>query len=128
MNAKRMQDIEGRSRELFQESVEGLDMRLRSRLTQARHAALAAAGAGSRPRWMSFTPAFGAAAALVMAVGLWVGHGAQERGSLPDARNGLEDLELVASNDPLEFLQDDPEFYDWVQKSDAAVAPGGSTG
>ena len=33
--------LENRSRELFEDSVAGLDMRTRSRLTQARHAALA---------------------------------------------------------------------------------------
>ena len=44
--------FEVRSRELFQESVDAVDMRMRSRLTQARHAALdAAAGAKRRP-WL----------------------------------------------------------------------------
>jgi hypothetical protein len=34
--------FEERARELFHDSVEGLDMRVRSRLTQARYAALEA--------------------------------------------------------------------------------------
>jgi len=55
--------FEARSRELFQESVDGMDMRLRSRLTQARHAALDAAAAAKRRPWLlrfgTWTPAAG---------------------------------------------------------------------
>ena len=58
--------IEARSRELFQESVDAMDMRLRSRLTQARHAALDAAAAGRRRPWLTrmgaWTPAAGVTA------------------------------------------------------------------
>jgi hypothetical protein len=125
-------DVERRSRELYDESVDGVDMRTRSRLTQARHAALAAAdGVAARPRWMSLAPAYGAAAALVLGVALWVNHANSDKfTAMADGRNGIEDLELVVSNDQLEFLQDDPEFYEWADKSDAAGAapPGGTTG
>ena len=41
--------FETRSRALFQDSVDGLDMRIRSRLTQARSAALEARSIGRRP-------------------------------------------------------------------------------
>jgi hypothetical protein len=124
------QDIERRSRELYDESVDGVDMRIRSRLTQARHAAVAAAdGAAARPRWLSLAPAYGAAAALVLGVALWVNHANSDKlTAMTDGRNGIEDLELVASNDQLEFLQDDPEFYEWAEKSDAAgAAPASGT-
>ena len=39
--------FEERSRALFQDSVDGLDLRMRSRLTQARSAALEAAAAAA---------------------------------------------------------------------------------
>ena len=69
--------LEARSRALFQESVERIDMRTRSRLTQARHAALEAAER-ARPRaWFMrlpvLTSAAGVAAAAVLGVSLWVG-------------------------------------------------------
>ena len=43
--------FEARSRALFHDSVDGLDMRIRSRLTQARSAALEAAH-GRRRHWV----------------------------------------------------------------------------
>ena len=120
--------IEQRSRALFDTSVDRVDMRIRSRLTQARHAALDAAAARSphaRSRWIFWTPAFGAAAAVVLGVALWAGHGASDGlSAMSDAHSGLEDLELVASNDQMELLQDDIEFYDWVDKAPASDTAG----
>ncbi len=67
--------FETRSRALFQDSVEGLDMRIRSRLTQARSAALEAAQ--QRRSWWSgwkvWTPAAGVTAAAILGVVLWIG-------------------------------------------------------
>ena len=56
------QDFEKRAQEVLQESVSRLDGRTRSRLTQARHAALAQLEKPARLRWRSYVPA-GAAAA-----------------------------------------------------------------
>ena len=47
--ATRSDSFEERSRALFQDSVDGLDFAMRSRLTQARNAAIEAASAGRRP-------------------------------------------------------------------------------
>lgn len=122
-------DLERRSRELYQESVEHLDMRTRSRLTQARHAALAAAGGATRPRWVSWAPLYGISAALVLGIALWLGSANSDRLTvMTDGRNGIEDLELVASNDQLEFLQEDPEFYEWAENSDAIGFGAGDAG
>ena len=44
MNEQDNDALEMRSRALFQDSVDGLDMRIRSRLTQARSAALESLG------------------------------------------------------------------------------------
>ena len=61
--------FEEHSRKLFQESVDAMDMRLRSRLTQARHAALDAAAAAKCGPWLlrmgTWTPAAGVTAVTV---------------------------------------------------------------
>lgn len=125
MNQQSEQDIERRSRALYDKSVDNLDMRTRSRLTQARHAALAAAEKRSPLRWLTWTPVYGAVAAVVLGVALWIGHAGTDRMlATTDSRSGLEDLELVASNDQLELLQDDIEFYDWIDKSAANDSAG----
>lgn len=76
--------FERNARALLEESVSRIDARTRSRLNQARHAALAAAGT-PRPRWLSsFTlmpAASAAAAALLVAFVLWQRQPAGERRS-----------------------------------------------
>ena len=66
--------FERNARTVLEESVRRIDARTRSRLNQARHAALEAAQHAPHGRWRSFTlmPAAGAAAAAVLvAVTLW---------------------------------------------------------
>ncbi len=70
--------VETRSRELFRESVDALDMQMRSRLTQARYAALDGAAAARRRPWFLrfarvWTPAAGLTAAVLLGAGLWLG-------------------------------------------------------
>ncbi len=119
-------EVEARSRALFEQSIEQLDLRTRARLVRARHAALEAATARRRP-WMSafgrWTPAMGATAALALGAVLWLAVPVMHRG-LPaaDGAPNLDDLELVASSDEasgdsLEMLQDDLEFYDWANRA-----------
>jgi hypothetical protein len=114
--------FEERSRALFHGSVENLDFAMRSRLTQARHAALEAASAGRRPWFFRagfLTPA-GVTAVAVLAAFLWMG---SPTGHAPitAADANLEDLEMVASSDdPIDMLQDDVEFYDWAEKGAAS--------
>jgi hypothetical protein len=122
MNERPDESFETRSRALFEDSVENLDMRVRSRLTQARHAALAAAA--SRParfRVLWWTPAAGLAAAAVLGVALWMGTpSAQHTVSFADAQS-IEDLDLLASvegsGDAIDMLQDDIEFYDFADRA-----------
>ncbi len=115
-------DLETRSRALFDDSVAALDMPTRSRLAQARHAALAAATAHRPARFWWWTPAVGLCAALVLAVTLWSPSAWHHRGGAPEAQPNLEDLEILAASDDgggdnLEMLQDDLEFYDWADKA-----------
>ena len=120
--------LEERSRRLFRESVENLDMRVRSRLTQARHAALSAADRSSRRSWLMRMPAWssavGVTAAAVLGVALWFGGPlSQHGGSAADGLSAFEDLDIVASSDEgsggdsLEMLQDDIDFYAWADKA-----------
>ncbi len=120
------QSFEERSCALFQESVEGIDMRVRSRLTQARHAALeAAAAANGRPwflRVRTWTPAAGVTAAVLLGAALWLGLPSVQHGlSSADNQPSLEDLDIVASSDEgsgdaMEMLQNDIEFYAYADK------------
>jgi hypothetical protein len=117
--------FEERSRALFEDSVEGLDFALRSRLTQARNAAIEAAAARRRP-WFArmgvLAPA-GVTAAAVLGTVLWLGSPmAQHAVTVSDGQPSLEDLELVASSDEgagdaMDMLQDDIDFYDWADKA-----------
>lgn len=118
------QQFEERSRALFDDSVEGLDYALRSRLTQARNAAIAAASATRRP-WFTrigFLAPTGLTAAAVLGAVLWLGSPlTQHAVTVADGQPNLEDLELVASSDEvsgdaMDMLQDDIEFYDWANK------------
>lgn len=137
MSEQRHDSLEDRSRALFHDSVENLDMRMRSRLTQARHAALEATAARS-PSWLPrkawWMPTAGVTAAAVLGVALWLGtplgtpsgtpsgtplgHHAV---SLADAQSNLEDLDIVASSDEsgdaMEMLQDDLDFYDFADRA-----------
>jgi negative regulator of sigma E activity len=115
--------LEERSRALFRDSVERIDMHTRSRLTQARHAALEAAER-ARPRaWFmripALTSAAGVAAAMVLGVSLWL-HAPVVHQPPADAAN-FEDLDIVASSDNsqdnVEMLQDDLDFYAWAEKT-----------
>jgi hypothetical protein len=112
--------FEERSRALFHDSVESLDFAMRSRLTRARHAALEAASKGRRPWFFRagfLTPA-GVSAAAVLAAFLWMGSPMVHSPiTAADGQSNLEDLDMVASSDDaIDMLQDDLEFYDWAEK------------
>ena len=117
--------FEERSRALFHDSVEGLDFATRSRLTQARNAALEVASTSRRP-WF-FRPGLwapaGVTAAAILGAFLWLGSPlGHHAATVADGQPSLEDLEIVASSDEssgdaLDMLQDDVEFYDWANKA-----------
>jgi negative regulator of sigma E activity len=105
------QDLEQRAKALFDASVERLDARTRSRLTQARAAAAAEAErAHTRPKWLAPAPTAGLAAAVVLAItiGLW------PRAPGPaEAPLALDDFDIVADAENIEMLKD-VEFYAWL--------------
>jgi hypothetical protein len=126
MNEQPQDSFEERAKALFHDSVDGLDFALRSRLTQARNAAMEAAASSRRPWFARFgvwSPAAGVTAAAVLGAFLWLGSPlGQHAVTLADGQSNLEDLEIVASSDEgsgdaMDMLQDDIEFYDWAEKA-----------
>lgn len=105
-------DLERKATALFDESVERLDARTRSRLTQARNRAVDELRSGAvRRRWLRGPAGLAAAMVVGAAVMLWAGMSGNP--SLPGAVP-LDDLEIVADADDLELLQD-VEFYAWLE-------------
>ncbi|MBS0379328.1 MAG: hypothetical protein JSS29_12630 [Proteobacteria bacterium] len=111
-------DFERNARTVLEESVLRIDARTRSRLNQARHAALEAASAGRRPLWRSLTlvPATGAAAAaLLVAVMLWHGGRSPQMPVLEGPHASAEDIDLLADSEGLELMENsDGSFYEWA--------------
>jgi hypothetical protein len=117
--------LERHSRELLRSSADALDARVRSRLNQARHAAIVELGT-TRPfrvpgRWL---PAGALAAAAVLAVAVWVAQPAAVPGATLADAMVAEDAEMLASTEGPELYADDADFYEWAG-SDAAAAAGG---
>jgi hypothetical protein len=105
-------EFEARARAAFDHSVEGLDGQTRSRLTQARHRALAAAPA--RPAWQTLGLPVGAAAAALLAVAMWTGRDGGPASVPQAAAVHGEMFDLLAAGEDLELLGEDPEFYAWA--------------
>jgi hypothetical protein len=116
-------EFERQARIVLEDSVMRIDGRIRSRLNQARHAAVAEAARGRPVVWRRFMlmPAAGAVAAAVLVAFVLLPHTPQ--GSLPitEGHTTVEDLDLVADSDALDLVSDEPDgaFYEWaVDQSD----------
>ena len=120
--------LERHSRELLRASADAVDGRIRSRLNQARHAALAelAASAGTRPfripgRWL---PAGALAGAAALALAVWIARPVAGPGApLADAIVA-EDVEMLASGEGPDLYADDADFYEWAGSDVAAASAG----
>ena len=131
MNEQLPDSFAERARALFHDSVESVDFALRSRLTQARKAAIEAVST-SRPAWFSrigvLAPA-GVTAAAILGAFLWLGSPLGQRAAtVADGQSNFEDMELVASvdegsGDAMDMLQDEIEFYDWADKAAITGSP-----
>jgi negative regulator of sigma E activity len=106
------QDFEKRTQEVLEESASRLDGRTRSRLTQARNAALAQLEKPVRQWWRSYVPAGAAAAAAVLAVIIYTGR----PGVGPVNPPVIDDAEQLADIEAPDFTEDgdDVEFYEWA--------------
>ncbi len=123
-------DFERRTRAVLLESAEHLPGSIRSRLTQARHAALAARATGQwspSSRARRWVPA-GALASVVVALFVTLTpHGAVTPTRVASTNaSSLEDLDMFSDADGISLNGDqdvDFDFYEWA----ADEASGGST-
>jgi anti-sigma-K factor RskA len=112
--------FERNARTVLEESVRRIDARTRSRLNQARHAALEAARSRRRAWWRGFTlmPAAGAvAAAVLVAFVLWprAPQSIAPPVALDAQHAGVEDVDLLTDNDSIDFMEGwDGSFYEWA--------------
>ena len=109
-------EFEKRTRALLEESVTHIDGRVRSRLNQARQAALGELAA-RQPAWRGRAAVpvglATAAAVTLVAVLAW-----QQRTPqiVPD---DAADMELLADGEAFELLENDDDFYEWALSQEA---------
>jgi hypothetical protein len=128
---EQLTDFERLSRQALEESVLRIDGRVRSRLNQARQAAVEAASARRRPlfsRFFTLVPTAGAAAAAVLVTMVLWHRGPQiELPVVPDSVH-LTDVDLLADGEGLDLVQDGDgsgSFYEWA--ADQTEAGGNET-
>jgi hypothetical protein len=104
--------LERHAKALFDEGVDGLDARTRSRLTQARHAAVAALAQQREPfmrRW--WLPTAGLATAALVALMVIIPANEQQFAA---ASLAVEDIDILSGAENIELLED-MEFYAWLE-------------
>ena len=109
-----MSDFERSTKQAFDASVRGVDAATRARLVAARERALESArGARSSLGWSwSLAPSGALAAAAVVAV-LVLGH--HPRSTEVGPQQFPNDLEILLGNEDLAMLDDDIDFYSWLE-------------
>ena len=125
----RLDETARRAREVFDASVDALDDETRARLGRARFAAVAATERRARPSpWLRWVPAVAVASTAVVAVLLW----RAQYPSLPTAESvaevdaQLEAVEVLAAGEDLDLVENDLEFYEWLDATHFADT--GTTG
>jgi hypothetical protein len=124
-------DLERRAKRAFDDSVGAIDAATRSRLTQARYRALQELEPGRRSGWlgswrlpdfMSSPVPAGALAAVALAAVLLVW-----RGQFPHEPRlegpPVADLDILLGDEDLEMLDEDLEFYAWLEEQPELSAP-----
>ena len=129
--------LEVRSRLVLEEGLARIDAHTRSRLNQARQAALVEAAKPSPLMWLqrafgrqALMPAGAAAAAALIAVFMLSGghHLAQPVADNPAGT--LDVLDLVTDDDAMNLMEDnDSSFYEWAaaQGDNPGLGAGGAT-
>lgn len=111
--------FESRTRAAFDASVDALDGRTRSKLTQARHAALDELRKSSTRSWQRAGTALAGLSAAVLAV--WIA--VPQWTPANPGELALDDMDLVAEAPNLELLEE-VEFYAWVAREQGQGNPG----
>jgi len=130
---EQLTDFERRARVALEESVLRIDGRVRSRLNQARQAAVEAAASRRRPlfsRFFTLVPTASAAAAALL-VAVFLVHRGPQTDDIVGVRTppAVEDLDLLADSDGLDLVEEGGDgsgsFYEWA--ADQTEAGGGET-
>ncbi|MGA3157927.1 MAG: DUF3619 family protein [Steroidobacteraceae bacterium] len=131
-------EFEVRMRALLEASTEELSGHVRSRLTQARHAALDRLRVAPRaPIWQRWAPAGAAASVVLLALVFTGGHlGAPTPVTVATVASPIDDLEMLADSEAFDLTQDqqpasgpaaDFDFYEWAA-GEATGTSGGTAG
>jgi hypothetical protein len=125
MNSDNSGDFERRAKRAFDDSVAALDAATRSKLTQARYRALEEQGsARDRGLKSSLLPAGAVAATVLVAwLVLW------QQPPTPDVQQAqLGDLAILLGEEDLEMLDEELEFYGWLEEQPEFANAGDSVG
>jgi hypothetical protein len=116
--------LKNQVRQLLDESVAGLDDATCRRLQQARQRALAVGESRRSRRWWLWGGMPAMATALLLLL-VWSQQETATKGLLPVP--DLFEPGLLAMEEPLDFYQEEVEFYEWlaeVLETDQVLAPG----
>ena len=124
--------LEVRSRLVLVEGLSRIDAHTRSRLNQARQAAVAAAarpsllaGLQQALRRHALMPAGAAAAAALIAVFMLSGGNHLAHPVTDNPAGTLDVLDLVTDDDAMNLMEDnDSSFYEWAAAQDDSAEPG----
>jgi hypothetical protein len=111
---KKIGDFERRTKRVFDDSVAALDAATRSRLTQARYRALGEQTSVRTRGWRSSLLPAGAVAATALVAWLVVWQSPPASDAV--AGTPLADLEILLGEEELEMLDEELEFYGWLEE------------
>ena len=122
---KHASGFEQSTKRVFDESVVALDAATRSRLTQARYRALEELKP-ARPAWQWSLAPVGTLAAAALVVWLTIGQAPPAADDLGGA--SLGDLELLLAEEDLEMLDEELDFYGWLEEQPEFASADDSVG
>ena len=135
MNAddKLTKAFEQRAGAMLGDSVTRVNARVRSRLNQARQAAVEEIAASRRSFWRgpvqaarpALMPATGAVAAAVLVALLLTAHYRGERTLSMGDGQAIDDIEMLADTEGLDLVENEGSFYEWAA---GQGEPGGTDG
>jgi hypothetical protein len=113
-NEKEIADFERRTKRVFDDSVAAVDAATRSRLTQARYRALEERASPRDRGWRSALVPAGTVAATALVAWLVVWQWPPT--SVAVQATPLADLEILLGEEDLEMLDEELEFYGWLEE------------
>jgi hypothetical protein len=123
---RELSDFERRTKRVFDDSVAALDAATRSRLTRARHRALEERSSVRSRGWRLAVMPAGAAAAAALVAWLVVWQSPPASDAVQDTP--LTDLEILLGEEDLEMLDEELEFYGWLEEQPEFADPNDSVG